>query len=137
MRGKSEMTHWSLKAAAIMVGIQLFTVVSAFGFVQHPSVNPQPPFVICTDQQYALCAEADCFVYDGVSYCQCDILTGNSISLQLSYSTPDGERDVCSVNQQGATSGYMVSTFSFPTDVEKGGILQFIPAQEGRTRARG
>jgi hypothetical protein len=25
------------------------------------------------------------------------------------------------VNQQGATSGYMVSTFSFPTDVEKGG----------------
>ena len=121
MRGKSEMTHRSLKAAAIMVGVQLFTVVSAFGFVQHPSVNPQPPFVICTDQQYALCAEADCFVYDGVSYCQCDILTGNSISLQLSYSTPDGERDVCSVNQQGATSGYMVSTFSFPTDVAKGG----------------
>ncbi len=117
---KKSQLNW-VKAAAIMVGVQLFAVASAFGFVQHPSVNPEPPFVICSDQQYALCAEADCFVYNGLSYCQCDILTGNSISLQLSYSTPDGERDVCSVNQQGATSGYMVSTFSFPTDVEKGG----------------
>ncbi len=51
------MTHWSVKAAAIMVGVQLFAVASAFGFVQHPSVNPEPPFVICSDQQYALCAE--------------------------------------------------------------------------------
>ena len=115
------MKHWSLKAAFIMAALQLFTAVSAFGFVQEPSLDPQPPFVICKDQQYALCAEADCFVYNGVAYCQCDILTGDSISLQLSYSTPAGERNVCDVNQQGATNGYMVSTFSFPENVEKGG----------------
>lgn len=115
------MKHWSLKAAFIMAALQLFTAVSAFGFVQEPSLDPETPFVICEDEQYALCAEADCFVYNGVAYCQCDILTGDSISLQLSYPTPAGERNVCDVNQQGATNGYMVSTFSFPDNVEKGG----------------
>jgi hypothetical protein len=86
-----------------------------------PSLDPETPFVICRHQRYALCAEAPCFVYNGVAYCECDILKGDSISLQLSYSGPDGEQNVCDVNQEGKTNRYMVSTFSLPSDVVKGG----------------
>ena len=62
-----------------MAAGQLFAAVSAFGFHLDPSLDPEPPFVICENQQYALCAEASCFVYDGVAYCECDILKGDSI----------------------------------------------------------
>jgi len=41
-------------------------------------------------------------------------------SLQLDFSTP-GEENVCDVNAQGKTNGFMVSTFSLPVDVLKGG----------------
>ena len=104
-----------------LVAIEVFTGTSAFGFHLDPSPDPEPPFVVCQNQRYALCAEASCFVYDGVAYCKCEILKGDSISLQLSYSSPTGERNVCDVNRQGKTNGYMVSTFSFPDNVEKGG----------------
>ncbi|MFZ1120054.1 MAG: hypothetical protein WAN81_07455, partial [Candidatus Binataceae bacterium] len=104
-----------------MAAVQLFTAISAFAFHQDPSLDPETPFVICENQQYALCAEASCFVYDGVAYCECDILKGDSISLQLSYSSPVGDRNICDVNQQGKTNGYMVSTFSLPDNVKKGG----------------
>jgi len=104
-----------------MAAVQLFTAVSAFGFHLDPSLDPEPPFVICSQQLYALCAAASCFVYDGVAYCKCDILLGDSISLQLSYSSPAGEQNVCDVNGQGSMNGYMVSTFSLPADVTTGG----------------
>lgn len=104
--------RWFLKAASIIAAVQLFTAVSALA---------DTPFVICEKQQYALCAQASCFVYDGVAYCKCDIMEGDSISLQLSYSSPTGERNVCDVNRQGKSNGYMVSTFSFPTSVQLGG----------------
>jgi len=113
--------RWFLQAMSIVAALQLFTAMSAFGFHLDPSLDPETPFVICQNQRYALCAEASCFVYDGVAYCKCDSLKGDSISLQLSYSSPTGERNVCDVNQQGKTNGYMVSTFSFPKNVEKGG----------------
>ena len=105
----------------IPVAIQIFTTISAFGFHLDPSPDPEPPFVVCENQPYALCAEASCFVYDGVAYCKCDIKRGHSISLQLSYSSAAGERNVCDVNRQGRTNGYMVSTFSLPKNVKKGG----------------
>jgi hypothetical protein len=110
-----------LQAASIVAALQLLTPLSAFAFHLDPPLAPEPPFVICQNQRYALCAEASCFVYDGVAYCECDSLKGDSISLQLSFSSPAGERNVCDVNQQGKTNGYMVSTFSFPTNVAKGG----------------
>ena len=84
----------------ILAAIQVFTAISAFGFYLDPTPDPEPPLVICDSQQYALCAEASCFVYAGVAYCKCDIKRGDSISLQLSYSSPAGERNVCDVNQQ-------------------------------------
>ncbi len=110
-----------LEALPILAAVQLFIAVSAFAFHLDPSFDSEPPFVICENQQYALCAEARCFVYGGVAYCKCDSLKGDSISLQLSYSSPAGERNVCDVNRQGKTNGYMVSTFSFPNNVKKGG----------------
>ena len=113
--------HRFLKIIPILAAIQLFTALSAFAFHLDPPLTPEPPFVICENQKYALCAEASCFVYDGVAYCKCDVKHGDSISLQLSYSSPTGEQNVCDVNRQGRTNGYMMSTFSLPNNVKKGG----------------
>jgi hypothetical protein len=114
------MIRWVFKAAPILAAVQLLTAVSAFG-ADALSLDPAPPFAICRNQRYALCAAASCFVYNQVAYCKCDVLRGDSISLQLSYSSPMGDRNVCDVNQQGRRNGYMVSTFSLPPDVKKGG----------------
>jgi hypothetical protein len=107
-------TRWLAKAVSIIAAVQFFTAISAFAFHLDPPLDPEPSFVICENQQYALCAEESWFVYDGVAYCECDIMKGDSISLQLSYSSPVGERNVCDVNRQGKMNGYMVSTFSLP-----------------------
>jgi len=51
-----------LKIISLLAAIQVFTAISAFGFHLDPSLNPEPPFVVCKDQRYALCAEASCFM---------------------------------------------------------------------------
>jgi hypothetical protein len=71
-------------------------------------------FKTCKNQTYALCAAAQCKVYNGVAYCQCEIKSGDSISLTLDLN--NGE-DVCSVNASGVNNGYMVSTYSLPESV--------------------
>jgi hypothetical protein len=71
-------------------------------------------FKICKGQTYALCATASCFVFNGLAYCQCDVKSGDSISLPFQF---DSGKDVCSVNAEGADNGYMVSTFSVPDTV--------------------
>lgn len=71
-------------------------------------------FAICSSQTYALCAVASCFVMDGLAYCECDVMAGDSISLSDTFG--NGE-NVCTVNAEGATNGYMVSTFSVPDSV--------------------
>lgn len=115
------MRRWSLTLVSIAAILQLFAPVAAVGFHQDPLPDPEPPFVICEDQRYALCAAARCFVYNGVAYCECAIKKGDSISLQLDFMTRGGEENVCDVNELGRRNGYMVSTFSLPTDVIKGG----------------
>lgn len=114
MRSRLELT--SLLAAA-----QLCTALSVFGSAPDPSFVSERPFVICENQRYALCAGANCFLYNGVAYCRCTVLRGDSISLQLSYASPAGERNVCDVNRQGKRNGYLISTFSLPNNVRKGG----------------
>jgi hypothetical protein len=74
-------------------------------------------FQICENQTYALCASARCFVFDGVSYCKCDVKNGDSISLP--FNTKEG--NVCDINADGVGNGYMVSTFSLPPEVLKKG----------------
>jgi hypothetical protein len=110
-----------LRVFSILAAVQIFIALTAFAFYLDAPLDPASPFVICKNQQYALCAEASCFVYDGVAYCKCNIKRGDSISLQLSYSSSTGERNVCDVNRQGRANGYMVSTFGLPKSVEKGG----------------
>ena len=79
-------------------------------------------FQICENQTYALCAAAKCFVFDGVSYCQCDVEKGDSISLP--FNTKEG--NVCDINADGVGNGYMISTFSLPPSVLKKGGDQAI-----------
>src|SRR5262249_49182016 len=106
-------------AMSVVVAVQAFAPTPSVAF--HLDTATPEPFVVCQDQRYALCAAASCFVYNDVAYCQCDIEKGDSISLQLSFSTPTGEENVCDVNAQGKTNGFMVSTFSLPPAVLKGG----------------
>jgi hypothetical protein len=84
--------NWVLGLMSTIATVQLITTVAAFGFQNDPALDPNTPFVVCEDQKYALCAEASCFVYDGVAYCKCDVLKGDSISLQDDFSSPIGER---------------------------------------------
>jgi hypothetical protein len=76
------------------------------------------PFTICTNQTYALCATASCFVFDDVAYCQCDVLTGNSITATDGF---DDGQNACTVNASGVDNGFMVSLFSVPSSVLPGG----------------
>ena len=115
------MTKVPFPLMVIIVVLGVFAPVPSAAFHNDPPLTPEPPFVVCQDQTYALCAEATCFVYNLVAYCRCDILKGDSISLQLAFSTPTGEENVCDVNAQGKTNGFMVSTFSLPASVVKGG----------------
>jgi hypothetical protein len=85
---------------------------------------------ICKDQKYALCAAASCFVFNEVSYCKCDVMSGDSISLPFNY---DDGNDVCSVNAEGPNNGYMVSTFSVPESVVAPGGDQALYTCRART----
>ena len=113
--------HFFLRAVwLVRVGLGLALLLAAGGSARADdpkSALPSTPhrfFTICTGQTYALCAVASCFVLNGLSYCKCDVKTGDSISLPFNFD--DGE-DICSVNGEGANNGYMVSTFSLPESV--------------------
>src|SRR5215470_15085807 len=106
---------------SLVVVVVVFAPAPSVALHLDRPLSPEPPFVVCQDQTYALCAAASCFVYNLVAYCQCDVMKGDSISLQLSFSTATGQENVCDVNAQGKTNGFMVSTFSLPPAVLKGG----------------
>ena len=111
-----------LVGLGLAVGIILATVGSAAAAdPPKPSCTPLTTeegtiFEILQNQTYALCAESHCFVFNEVAYCKCDVEFGKSISLSLEY---DKNKNVCTVNVKGANNGYMVSTFSVPTDTNK------------------
>ena len=78
---------WLITVISALVTVQLVAAVPT-------AADPEPPFVVCHDQTYALCATASCTVYNGVAYCQCDVLRGDSISLQFAIPTPTEEANV-------------------------------------------
>jgi len=110
---------WLVRAG---LGLALMLAAGASARAEAPAEDPASAFTatsprffkICTGQTYALCAVASCFVFNGLSYCKCEVKSGDSISLPFNFD--DGE-DVCSVNSEGADNGYMVSTFSLPGSV--------------------
>jgi hypothetical protein len=73
--------------------------------------------VICHNKTYALCATAQCFYLDGVAYCKCDLMQGDSISATFEFD--NGTQDVCDLLDQGVSNGYTVSTYSLPDQVTK------------------
>jgi hypothetical protein len=86
-----------------------------------PAPSPEA-YVICADQTYALCASASAFVYQHVSYAKCVIKRGDSISAPpLSYKDDGQIKNICDVNAMGVSNGYMMSTFSLPDEIKKGG----------------
>lgn len=93
------------------------------------------PYAICSNQTYALCASASAFVYAGVSYAKCVIKQGDSISAPpLSYTTNSGKTvDICDINAFGAKNRFMMSTFSLPLQVRKGGNKALYTCSPGST----
>jgi len=95
---------------------------------------PNAAYAICTNQTYALCAAASAFVYQEVSYAKCIIKNGNSISAPpLRYRSGNQIKDICDVNAMGANNGYMMSTFSLPEEVKKGGNKALYTCPGGST----
>ena len=102
----------------VAVLFALAVATPALAATDAADITPQAAgLTICEKQTYALCLTAKCFVFDGVSYCKCDVKKGDSVSIPLKYKGGD----VCSVNAEGKGNGYMVSTFSLPKSLTKGG----------------
>ena len=100
---------------------------------QTPSFDVTRPFATCSDQTYALCATAPCFVFNGVAYCKCDVEHGDSISLPFSYGN---NQNVCTANAEGVGNGYMISTYSLPASVRApGGDMALYTCPAGTSNA--
>ena len=52
-------------------------------------------------------------MFNKVSYCKCDVESGNGISLTEKFD----RSDVCSVNAGGQKDGYIVSMYSLPQSI--------------------
>jgi len=104
----------SSAAAATSTSIAAATTTAIAPATPTATPSTSSGFTICSDQTYALCAVASCFVLDDLAYCKCDVLSGDSISESDAF----GEgQNICTVNAEGAENGYMASTFSLPDSV--------------------
>jgi hypothetical protein len=106
-----------LWSAVLLGALVVLAPTAPFAATDAATATTSKGFQICENQTYALCASASCFVFDGVSYCKCDVRKGDSISLP--FNTKEG--NVCDINADGVGNGYMVSTFSLPPEVLKKG----------------
>jgi hypothetical protein len=114
LTGKSKINIF-LISLLIGGGLVLITAPSGPAYAEKPATKAaSSKFIVCSGQTYALCAVSNCFVMDGLAYCGCDVMSGDSISLTDAFG--DGQ-NVCTVNAEGAENGYMVSTFSLPDSV--------------------
>lgn len=74
------------------------------------------PFTPLWNQEYALCAGAVTFNFDGITYAKCRKLLGDSLGLTHAYPP---NNNVQTVNNMGIASGtYIVSTYSPPSPQE-------------------
>ena len=114
---KSGVIHGSLCALVVATTAGFSPVVAS----EIPPSDTFGPVTILKDQNYALCALALAFVFDGVAYAKCKINYGESVSFTLSYppvtlpaqpnDVVDKGGDVETVNRTGKKqNSYMVST---------------------------
>jgi hypothetical protein len=109
------MKTFSISRLLIGGGLALIVAASGPAYAEKAATDASSSnFIVCSGQTYALCAVASCFVMDGLAYCECDVMSGNSISLSDAFG--NGE-NVCTVNAEGAENDFMVSTFSVPNSV--------------------
>jgi hypothetical protein len=98
---------FSWKVWLVAAGLALALMLAAGDAARASDTTSDPfssprLFKICSGQTYALCATASCFVLNGVSYCTCDVKSGDSISAPFSF---DNDQDICTVNAEGADNG--------------------------------
>jgi hypothetical protein len=113
VKRRSTPTSWlpSKKLWWVGAGLALALVLLNGGAAR--AADDPSAFDICTGQTYALCATAHCYVLNDVAYCKCNVEVGDSISEPFS----NNGQDICSINAEGAYSGYMASTYSLPASV--------------------
>lgn len=105
----------SLRAASILLPIVLFPGAAvAQEVVTCPGI-PVGKAIILQNQQYALCALATSYQFNEITYAKCDILNGNSLSLQQRFSSGGTTGNISDINAgQPKRGGYIVSTYSPP-----------------------
>ena len=68
----------SLSIIGLLIVTAFAMVVAASGRASAENAtaadSSSSAFVICSNQTYALCAVASCFVLDGLAYCSCEVL---------------------------------------------------------------
>lgn len=114
-------TNEMRQGRAAVVALVLALGFAMAGPAAESCAQDEAPLTVCREP-YALCAAAECFVYNGVAYCACDLERGRSISEQFEYTGASGEPvNVCDVDRVGLTNGFLVSTYSLPSAALKGG----------------
>lgn len=104
--------HFLWLAAAVLIAAVLLAAASTI----RPARADDTTFAVgplltkCAGQTYALCAQSECTVFNGVAYCKCRVRHGTSISLTQHF---DGQ-DVCDIMTDGVGNGFIVSTYSPP-----------------------
>lgn len=90
------------------------------------------PTASTTNNGFALCATAQCWTLDGVSYCKCNLMNEESISAPFNYTEGGTMKDVCDLLVQGVTNGFTISTYATPVTVLK----SYNPATGGQGPAQ-
>ena len=127
MKRRGMPTHRSGRAWLVGMGLAVGLILAAGGSGLSAAnagtaTTSSKFFKVCegtaadgTPVPHGLCAVASCFVLNNLAYCECDVASGDSISLPFKFDSE--KQDICTVNAAGVGNGYMASTFSFPPSV--------------------
>lgn len=115
-----------LIAAAALLGPSPAAAETAADIAARPSLFLKCPASADDPDTFALCATAKCWILDGVAYCKCDLMNGESISLPFRYREGGRPRNVCTLLKDGIDNGFTVSTYATPRQLE----ADYRPAKE-------
>ena len=102
---------------ALTFALALFAILSSGSILlaaKADKCESVDDLLFLNNQSHALCATADCFSFNEVAYCKCDLLRGDSISKSFDFGE---DQNICTLNLQGRRNGYRASTFSFPEEI--------------------